>query len=115
MSMPTARAASSTLVPLLVVVVMPSILRVTVSSAMSMIALAANHVHHPERRDDVGEDEPSDHLGERADDVEAGRPHPAAPRLAGTITDDVEAQFAVAGFGVGISLGGADLDAVDDQ
>src|SRR5687768_3552921 len=87
----------------------PSILIV---SAMSVIALAADHVDRAERGDDVGDHRAGDELREPLGDGEAGRADAHPVRRAAAVGDEVEAELPVAGLGVRVALARGDLDAL---
>src|SRR5258708_28461736 len=109
MSMPSERAASSTLVPFCAFTSRPSILSVTSSA----VTLSPDHVEHAERGNDVGDVGVLDQLRQRLHDGEARRPHAALVRPPRAVGDDVEAELAVAALGVRVDLARRHLDAVD--
>src|SRR5258708_6940011 len=117
MSIPSERAASSTLVPLGAFTSRPSIFSVTSSLmaspfaarpdgsrscfskvrslawlAHSPVTLSPDHVQHAERGNDVGDVGVLDQLRQRLHDGEAGRAHAALVGPPGSVGDDVEAE-----------------------
>src|SRR5207249_2809030 len=59
---------------------------------------AADHVHHVERRNDVGEERALDHIAQRLRVAEARRAAAALPRFPAAVADQVEAELAVGAF-----------------
>src|SRR5262245_27591422 len=117
---PTWLHASRRLVPLGNWCARPSTVTLTVSeggaapagwvvSAMSAIALPADHVHHPEGGDHVGDEQTGQDLLQQGHRRKTRRPHPALPRAAGAVRDDVEAELAVAPLGERVDLSRRDV------
>src|SRR5262245_64975029 len=75
------------------------------------VALAADHVDHAERRDDVGHHQSLEQVAERRHAEEAGWPHAHAIGPAAAVADEVEAELAVGAFHGLIRLAGRDADA----
>src|SRR6476469_7158104 len=85
----------------------PSYLKVGIrihSRGDSVIALAADHVQRAEGRDDVAQHGARDELAEALRDREAGRPDANAIGRAAAVRHEVEAELAVAAFGVRVDL-----------
>src|SRR5262245_50692855 len=80
-----------------------------------MIALAADHVERSECRDDVTQHGAVDQIRETLRDGEARWTDPNAPRRTGSIGHEVEAELAIAAFGVRVDLALRDLAALHDQ
>src|SRR5450631_2248033 len=110
------------IVPLGIWSVLPSMITVTVSGGVvvviglvSSVAFAADHVDHAEGRNDVGDEEPRQHLGQDGGGRKTGGAHAALPGPPGSVGDDVEAELAVAGLGEGVHLSRRHVDAVHDD
>src|SRR3989344_7008192 len=70
----------------------------------SSVALAHHNVVRSKNRDDVGDHVPPRHVVERAHVDEGRRADLQAVGLALAVTDDVEAQLALVGFGTAVDL-----------
>ena len=125
MSMPSVRAASSTLVPLGTVTVLPSIVSVTVSDgAAERLRGVAGHAHlshsppimliMPKIGTMSAIRWPWISWPARRQVHERRRPAVRLVRAAGAVGDDVEAELAVAALDERVGLAGRHADAVDD-
>src|SRR5512143_1504872 len=84
-------------------------------AAASAVTLASDHVDLPERRDDVGDHRPREHLSERAHGVEAGWPHAHPVRTSAAVGHEIEAELAVAALGGDVDLARRHLLALDHE
>src|SRR6266446_9332579 len=81
----------------------------------SAVALAADHVDHPEGRDNIRDHVTLDHLVKGAHGNEARRAHSDSIGSAPAVAHNIETQLSVAPFHGEISLAGRHMDSFHDD